>query len=91
MSALNDVAKTDQAGHEVPYYQPEASLEMFRRVILGIDLPTGDLRFNGKYSSTGIANATHTESFVALPSSTSSAAASSDSAATTGTPQIMRW
>ena len=62
---------------------------MFRRVLLGVDLAGGNLRINGNYSSPGIANATHTESFVALPSSTSSAVASSSSAATTGAPQIM--
>jgi hypothetical protein len=81
--------RMEQAGHEVPYYQPEASLEMFRRVLLGVDLASGDLKFNSNYSSSGIANATHTEPFVALTSSTSSAVASSSSAAMTGAPEIM--
>lgn len=88
-ASIESVVNTEQSGHEVPYYQPEASLEMFRRVLLGIDLATGGARFDGNYSSTGTANATHTEPFVALPS-TSSAAASTASAATTGSPQIMR-
>lgn len=51
---------------------------MFRRVLLGLDLADGDLRLTDTYSSPGPANATHTEPFVALPSNTGSALASSD-------------
>lgn len=56
-----------ESGHEVPFYQPEAALEMFRRTILNLDIATGDLRLTADYSSNGTANATHTEPFVALP------------------------
>ncbi|TGO90353.1 hypothetical protein BPOR_0068g00200 [Botrytis porri] len=60
-----------EAGHEVPYYQPVASLEFFRRTLLDLDIAEGKARVASNYSSPGTASATHTEAFVALPSSTS--------------------
>ncbi|TGO41671.1 hypothetical protein BHYA_0018g00430 [Botrytis hyacinthi] len=60
-----------EAGHEVPYYQPVASLEFFRRTLLDLDIAEGKARVASNYSSPGVASATHTEPFVALPSSTS--------------------
>ncbi|KAF7938046.1 hypothetical protein EAE99_001718 [Botrytis elliptica] len=60
-----------EAGHEVPYYQPVASLEFFRRTLLDLDIAEGKARVASNYSSPGTASATHTEPFVALPSSTS--------------------
>ncbi len=61
-----------EAGHEVPYYQPEASLALFNRTIKGYDIATGKELITGDLDTTGSAKATHTEPFVALPSSTSS-------------------
>ncbi|KZF19851.1 putative carboxypeptidase S1 [Xylona heveae TC161] len=61
-----------EAGHEVPYYQPIGSLEFFKRVILNLDIASGDVPLYGNYSSSGTANATHTEPFVPLPTSTGS-------------------
>ncbi|KAL8645942.1 MAG: hypothetical protein Q9210_006426 [Variospora velana] len=55
-----------EAGHEVPYYQPEASLEYFRRILGGRDLALGTTEITGTYSTNGTANATHTEPFVPL-------------------------
>ncbi|KAI4285459.1 MAG: hypothetical protein L6R38_000623 [Xanthoria sp. 2 TBL-2021] len=64
-----------EAGHEVPFYQPLASLEFFRRVLGNRDIATGDQELTGMYSTGGNANATHTEPFV--PLSTTEALASS--------------
>lgn len=64
-----------EAGHEVPYYQPKASLEMFKRVLDNRDLATGKLALSDSYETHGEATATHTESSVALPSATGTAVA----------------
>lgn len=55
----------------MPYYQPVASLEFFRRTLLNLDIAEGKSRIASNYSSPGSPSATHTEPFVALPSSTS--------------------
>ena len=69
-----------EAGHEVPYYQPEASLQLFNRTLNHFDIADGLEKVTANLTSSGGPNATHTESFVALPSSTSSSASSSASA-----------
>ena len=67
-----------EAGHEIPYYQPEASLEIFKRVLNHLVIPDGAEVVSEGYATNGSAKATHTESFVPLPpSSTPSANASS--------------
>ena len=70
-----------ESGHEVPYYQPVAALEVFRRVLGNLILSDGSKPVTPDYETGGQAQATHTESFVPLPSSSSSAVASSSSAA----------
>ncbi|RDL36781.1 Carboxypeptidase [Venustampulla echinocandica] len=85
-----DSTEYGESGHEVPYYQPKASLEMFRRTLLGLDVANGKGKITGNFSSPGLAHATHTEPFVPLPSSTSSAAASSSSSVVKGRPRIPR-
>ena len=59
-----------EAGHEVPYYQPKASLAMFQRTLEHLDIAYGKEKVTADYETSGNANATHTESYVALPSST---------------------
>jgi carboxypeptidase D len=59
-----------EAGHEVPYYQPKASLALFNRTLEHVDIATGLEKVTAEYETTGNANATHTEPYVALPSST---------------------
>jgi len=59
-----------EAGHEIPYYQPLASLAFFNRQNLGYSIADGTMMVTANYSTTGQANATHTEPFVPLPSST---------------------
>jgi carboxypeptidase D len=58
-----------EAGHEVPYYQPVAALQLFNRTLNGWELPTGEKKLTPDFGSDGPATATHTESSVALPTS----------------------
>lgn len=69
-----------ESGHEVPYYQPKASLELFRRVLGNLVVADGSKALTPGYETNGKAEATHTESFVPLPSSSSAAASASASA-----------
>ena len=69
-----------EAGHEVPYYQPKASLSMFERVLNNKVLADGKERLTGTYGSKGGAKATHTEPFVPVPTTTSAAGSASASA-----------
>lgn len=48
------------AGHFVPYFQPETAFTVFARVIQGTDLSTGEAINLSNFSSTGPKNATHT-------------------------------
>lgn len=66
-----------EAGHQVPYYQPAASLTMFNRTIKHLDIATGDIPVVSNLSTTGDPKATHTEPYVPLPTGTGS---SSDAA-----------
>ena len=72
-----------ESGHEIPYYQPIAALGFFSRAINGLDIATGTTPVNGNQGGTsGSPMATHTESFVPLPSTSS---ASNSAAATSST------
>ncbi|KAK4935376.1 hypothetical protein LTR10_023554 [Elasticomyces elasticus] len=66
-----------ESGHEIPYYQPIAALGLFSRAINGLDIATGTFPVNGTNGgTTGPASATHTESSVALSTSTAASTAS---------------
>ncbi|OCK74270.1 putative carboxypeptidase S1 [Lepidopterella palustris CBS 459.81] len=69
-----------ESGHLVPYYQPVAALALFNRTINHLNIADG-LPLTSNYSTHGKPKATHTESFVALPTSSSSAVASSSASA----------
>ncbi|KAI0853039.1 peptidase [Daldinia vernicosa] len=51
------------SGHEVPYYQPKAALELFRRVLGNLVISDG-AELTPTYKSEGTANATHTNSYI---------------------------
>ncbi|RMZ81465.1 hypothetical protein DV738_g2273, partial [Chaetothyriales sp. CBS 135597] len=61
-----------EAGHEVPFYQPVASLQLFNRTINKWDIATGTEKVRPDLGTSGQPNATHTEPFVPLPTSTDS-------------------
>ena len=58
------------AGHMVPFYHPAASLQLFNRTLNGWEIATGKEKIKADAGSHGPASATHTQSSVALPSST---------------------
>jgi carboxypeptidase D len=50
-----------EAGHEVPFYQPVASLELFERSIGGLDIATGKTKVNDHYLTDGPKQSTYRE------------------------------
>lgn len=78
-----------EAGHEVPYYQPQAALAMFNRTLNHWNIADGTKMVTANLTSVGKPNATHTESFVALPP-TSTASASATGGAGGFVPQIWK-
>ncbi|KAJ5139145.1 Peptidase S10 serine carboxypeptidase [Penicillium bovifimosum] len=59
-----------ESGHEVPYYQPEASLQLFNRTLNGWELSKGEKKAKPDAGSSGPVSATHTQSSVPLPTPT---------------------
>ncbi|KAI1434371.1 alpha/beta-hydrolase [Xylaria sp. CBS 124048] len=50
-----------QSGHEVPFYQPLASLEYFSRAIAGLDIETGKTPVHANYRTRGTGKSTFRE------------------------------
>ncbi|KAF2862632.1 hypothetical protein K470DRAFT_212433 [Piedraia hortae CBS 480.64] len=65
-----------EAGHFVPYHQPQAAFALFNRTIHHVALADGLTPVTGTYGTKGEANATHTEKFPPLPPTDSAAYAS---------------
>ncbi|EME45168.1 hypothetical protein DOTSEDRAFT_23237 [Dothistroma septosporum NZE10] len=58
------------AGHFVPYYQPETAFQIFARIIMGSDLATAADVDLATYTSNGTANSTHTNRVPSPPAYT---------------------
>ncbi|GAB1217049.1 hypothetical protein ATERTT37_006271 [Aspergillus terreus] len=56
-----------QSGHMIPSYQPEAALEIFRRVMSGKDVETGTVDVTPGYSTNGTSTSTHTDTLPLAP------------------------
>jgi len=63
-------ARVYEAGHEIPFYQPIAALAYFNRTLNHYDIATGEEFVTANLTTEGTVNATHTNSFVPLTSST---------------------
>ncbi|KAI0206774.1 Alpha/Beta hydrolase protein [Astrocystis sublimbata] len=53
-----------ESGHEIPYYQPKAALEFFRRILGDLVVADGTTKVTPTFASNGTAKATHTETYV---------------------------
>lgn len=50
-----------ESGHEVPFYQPVAALEIFERAIKDLDIATGKHKAKGDYKTKGTPKSTYRE------------------------------
>lgn len=60
-SGLFSFTRVYEAGHEVPFYQPTASLALFERSIHGLDIATGKKHVTNDYRSQGPKQSTFRE------------------------------
>jgi carboxypeptidase C (cathepsin A) len=60
-SGLFSFVRIYESGHEVPFYQPLASLEMLERVLNGKDIATGTLKLTSAYKTVGPRLSTYRE------------------------------
>ncbi|KAJ4124555.1 hypothetical protein NW754_000253 [Fusarium falciforme] len=61
------------AGHEIPFFQPAASFQIFNRTTNRFDIATGEIAItsNSTHKTNGTAKATHTTTLPPLPTKTS--------------------
>ena len=52
-AGLFSFARIYNSGHEVPFYQPLVSLEMFKRVLKRVDVATGKKKLSADYVTVG--------------------------------------
>ncbi|KZM24247.1 uncharacterized protein EKO05_0005773 [Ascochyta rabiei] len=58
-SGLFSFVRIYESGHEVPFYQPLASLEMFERVLKQVDIATGKHKLDAGYKTVGTPTSTY--------------------------------
>ncbi|KAH7384451.1 carboxypeptidase S1 [Pyrenochaeta sp. MPI-SDFR-AT-0127] len=60
-SGLFSFVRIYESGHEVPFYQPLASLEIFERALKQVDIATGKEEARGEYKTVGTPTSTYRE------------------------------
>lgn len=60
-SGLFSFVRIYESGHEVPFYQPLAALEMFERALKQVDIATGECKVDAGYKTVGTPKSTYRE------------------------------
>lgn len=60
-SGLFSFLRIYESGHEVPFYQPLASLEIFERALKQVDIATGEEECHAEYKTVGTPKSTYRE------------------------------
>lgn len=60
-SGLFSFLRIYESGHEVPFYQPLASLEIFERALKQVDIATGKHKVDAGYKTVGTPTSTYRE------------------------------
>lgn len=60
-SGLFSFLRIYESGHEVPFYQPLAALEIFKRALKQVDIATGECKVDAGYKTVGTPTSTYRE------------------------------
>lgn len=60
-SGLFSFLRIYESGHEVPFYQPLAALEIFERALKQVDIATGEVEIDDDYRTKGTPTSTYRE------------------------------